>query len=214
MMTRRPSRQRRRAFTIVEVLVALAICAMMGVMLVGAYMNVLYAYEAAAANPKRNLDLRFARNMLLAEADFETAQKGDSFEGATGRQVKWSAVIEATNTANLFHVTFTCELGAGNTPDEKEETITEVFRLLRPTWSTTSGFSPDAATLRAEARDRIVQDQQPSPLSGFGSSSSSSGGSGGGSTSGGGSKSGSGGGGNKQGNRAGGNTSGGGAPRR
>lgn len=158
-------------FTVIEVLIALAICAMMGVVLVASYMNILNAYEAVAQNPKRDLDVRFARNALLAEADFETAQKGDQFEGASGRHVTWTAVIEPTQTANLFQVTFTCELGAGPNPQDKEETITEVFRLLRPTWANTSGFSPDAATLRAEARDRITQAQQPSPLSGLGSSS-------------------------------------------
>lgn len=169
-----PRRERgSRAFTVVEVLIALAICAMMGVVLVASYMNILNAYDAMAKNPKRNLDVRFARNALLAEADFETAQKGDQLEGPSGRHITWSSVIEPTLTANLFQVTFTCELSAGNDPADKEETVTEVFRVLRPTWANTSGFSPDAATLRAEARDRITQAQQPSPLSGLGPSGSS-----------------------------------------
>lgn len=172
-------RKTRRAFTIVEVLVALLIFSIMSIGIIGAYLNILAAYERVKTRPSVSLDVRFARNALLTESDFETAQKGDNFEGATGRQVTWSAVIEPTITADLFLVTFTCELGPGNTPDEKEETVVEVFRLLRPTWSVTSGFSPDAATLRAEARDRITEAQQPSPLSGIsgGSSSSSGGGS-------------------------------------
>lgn len=166
-----------RAFTIIEVLIALAVFSMMAVGLIGAYLNVLGGYERIKTRPKLDLDVRFARNALLAEADFETAQKGDQFEGATGRHVTWTSVIEPTTTANLFLVTFTCVLSAGNNPGEREETITETFRLLRPTWASTSGFTPDAATLRTEARDRITQAQQPSPLSGLGPTTS--GGSGG-----------------------------------
>jgi prepilin-type N-terminal cleavage/methylation domain-containing protein len=159
-------------FTIIEVLVALAIFGFFAVVLVASYLNVLNAYQAVAENPRRDLDVRFARNALLAEADFETAQKGDQFDGASGRHVTWSAVIEPTLTANLFQVTFTCQLDAGPNPEDKEETVVEIFRILRPTWANTSGFSPDAATLRSEARDRITQARQPSPLSGIGPSSS------------------------------------------
>ncbi len=202
-----------RGFTVVEVLIALAICAMMSVVLVASYMNILNAYDAMAKNPRRNLDVRFARNALLAEADFETAQKGDQLEGASGRHITWTSIIEPTSTANLFQVTFTCEISAGDNPGDKEETVTEVFRVLRPTWANTSGFSPDAATLRAEARDRITQAQQPSPLSGLGPSSGSvSGGSSGGST-----NTGRGGGASinkNSGGRPGGTTGGGGAPKR
>lgn len=202
-----PRRKTRRAFTIVEVLVALLIFSIMSVGIIGAYLNILAAYERVKTRPSVNLDVRFARNALLTESDFETAQKGDSFEGATGRQVTWSAVIEPTITADLFLVTFTCELGPGNNPDEKEETVEEVFRLLRPTWSVTSGFSPDAATLRAEARDRITEARQPSPLSGI----SSGGSTGGGSSSGGGKSGGSTGRPGNTGNTGGGKSGGGGS---
>ena len=158
----------RRAFTVAEVLLALLVFGMMATVIISGYLGILESYDRARTRPKLDLDVRFARNALLAESDFETAQKGDQFEGASGRNVIWTALIEPTQTANLFQVTFTCELSAGPDPGDKEETITEIFRLLRPTWANTSGFSPDAATLRAEARDRITQSQQPSPLSGLG----------------------------------------------
>ena len=179
--SRRPP-AKKRAFTTLEVLVALMILGFMSATLISGYLNILNAYDRMKTRPSVNLDVRFARNALLAESDFETAQAGDQFEGASGRQITWSSVIEPTNTANLFLVTFTCELGSGPNPGENEETVTEIFRILRPTWAATSGFSPDAATLRAEARDRILLSQQPSPLSGLGPGSvggGSAGGSGG-----------------------------------
>lgn len=170
-----------RGFTMVEVLVALAISGMMGVVIVSSYLNVMSAYEAVNANPRLDLDVRFARNALLAEPDFETAQTGDQFEGASGRQITWSSVIEATMTADLYQVTFICEVGPGKNQGETGETITEVFRLIRPTWSQTQNLGIDVNTLRSEARDRILEMQQPSPLSGLSGNSSLSGGMSGGS---------------------------------
>ena len=163
-------------FTVIELVVALVIFAGMSVALTASYINILDAYQIVQSRPQRDLDLRFARNALLAEPDFETAQKGDQFDGASGRHVTWSAVIEPTTTADLFTVTFTCELGPGSDPKDMEQTVTEVFRVLRPTWSQTAPQSAgtDRNTLRTEARDRILQDQQPSPLSGISGSSSGS----------------------------------------
>lgn len=168
----------RRAFTLVEVLVALGIFTMLAVGIIASYVNVMNGYRIMKMRPRADLDLRFARNALLAEPDFETAQQGAEFEGASGRHITWSAVIDATNTADLYQVTFTCVLGAGATNGEPEETIEEIFRVIRPTWSRTQNLGIDPNTLRAEAKDRILQSQQPSPLSGLsGTGMSGSGGS-------------------------------------
>ena len=153
-----------RAFTLLEVLVALALTMLIIPTLVFAYINILGSYDAIKRMPGRNFELATARNALLAEADYEIAQRGDQFDGATGRQVTWSAQIEPTTTADLFLVTFTCNISAGEDPNtHPEENITEVFRVLRPTWSQ----GTDSATLRAENRDRIMLALQPSPLGGI-----------------------------------------------
>ena len=154
---------RRGAFTLIEVMIALGIAATMSVVIVLSYVNILGAYQRAQRRPARDLDLTTARNALLAESDFDTAQKGDQFDGATGRHVTWSAQIDPTTTANLFQVTFTCQLTGGSDSSVPDETITEVFRALRSTWSQ----GTDAATLRAANKDLITQNLQPSPLSGI-----------------------------------------------
>jgi general secretion pathway protein I len=166
------------AFTMLEVLVALAIFAAMAVVLVASYLNILTAYEVAGRGPAGELDVRFAREMLLAEGSLDAALAGADFEGADGGRVKWKAEIEPTETADLFFVTFTCEIDA--TKDTPARNVAETFRLLRPTWSQPA----DRETLRAEARQRILDMQITSPLSGFGlgasgggSASGSSGGS-------------------------------------
>ncbi len=142
-----------RGFTILEVMVALAIFAAAAIALGAAYVNVLAGYAVVNRLAEREDDLRFARAALLAEADREKAEEGADFETADGRRVRWSAAIESTNVADLFQVTFTCEFTDPTAP--QPVVVTQSFRLLRPTWSDAA----ERETLRAEARDRIMQYQ-------------------------------------------------------
>jgi general secretion pathway protein I len=140
-----------RAFTLLEVLVALSIFALAAVVLGASYINVLTSYAAVARAGRVDEDLRFARAALWAEVDRETAEQGADFESGDGRRIRWKAEIEPAGVADLFTVTFICELTERESG--KTETVTEVFRLLRPTWSEVS----ERETLRAEARNRILE---------------------------------------------------------
>ncbi len=141
----------RRAFTLLEVLVALAIFALGAIVLGGAYLNVLNAYDSAQRGSQNDQDVRFARAQLLAEPDHDKAEQGGDFESADGRRVRWHAKIESTVTADLFQVTFTCELGS--TSGGALPTVTETFTVLRPTWAD----PVEESKLRQEAADRIAQ---------------------------------------------------------
>lgn len=141
-------------FTLLEVLVALAIFALAAIVLGAAYVNVLNGYEVARRATVSEPDVEFARAQLLAQADVELARQGGDFASADGRNVRWTAVIEPTGQADLFTVTFECEI-EGSTMLKAQKT-TQVFRVLRPTWS----VELDRNTLRAAARDRIVKIQE------------------------------------------------------
>ena len=148
------TRHSRRGFSLIEVLVALGIFMMMAVVLGTSYINILNAYELAGRSVVRDEDVRFARAMLLAEAEREVAERGARFEGLNGRQVSWTAVIEPTNTADLFTVTFTCEITAPELA--KPGVVADVFRVLRPSWSEPA----ERDRLRNDAKTRITQIQQ------------------------------------------------------
>lgn len=143
----------RRGFTLLEVLVSLALFAMIAVVLGAAYINVLNSYAAIDRAAHRDEDLAFARQALFLEPDREKAEEGGEFESADGRRVRWAALIEPTAMPDLFAVSFTCELTEAGGGAAK--VIEQHFRLLRPTWS--EGL--DRETLRGELAQRIREYQ-------------------------------------------------------
>ncbi len=147
-------RARPSGFTMLEVLVALGIFALAAVVLAGAYINVLNGYEVAKRATLSDPDVQFARSQLLEQADVELARRGGEFATPDGRAVRWTATIDPTESADLFLVTFECDIAANATV--KEQKVQQVFRVLRPTWS----VATDRATLRAAAKDRILKIQE------------------------------------------------------
>ncbi|MFA6959326.1 MAG: prepilin-type N-terminal cleavage/methylation domain-containing protein [Opitutaceae bacterium] len=143
--------RRAQGFTLLEVLVALAIFALAAILLGGAYVNVLNGYQVAKRATVSDPDVQFARSQLLEQPDVDLARQGGDFEGAEGRHVRWTATIDPTNEADLFTVIFECETTGSNTA--KEEKVRQEFRVLRPTWS----VAVDRNTLRATSRDRILK---------------------------------------------------------
>jgi general secretion pathway protein I len=141
----------KKGFTLLEVMIALAIFVLAAVVLGGAYVNVLASYEAANRMLQRNEDVQFAREALLAESDPEVVLKGGDFEGANNRHVQWKATMELTETTDVFQVLFDVVITA---PDlKKAEATHETFRVLRPTWSK----GTDREKIRAKNRDRITK---------------------------------------------------------
>lgn len=147
-------RTRAKGFTLLEVLIAIGIFAFSAVVLATAYVNVLNGYEVARRATVSDPEVQFARAQLLSQIDVDTARQGGEFDAADGRHIRWTATIESTNEADLFTVTFECEVGGTSTV--KEQKVTQTFRVLRPTWSVAS----DRSTLRAAAKDRILKIQE------------------------------------------------------
>jgi general secretion pathway protein I len=148
------NRTRPAAFTLLEVLVALALFAMAAVVLGTGYVNVLNGYQVARRATVSDPEIQFARAQLLAQADVELARRGGDFTTGDGRAVRWTATIEPTSQADLFSVTFECEIAGQGTTNTQQ--VREVFRLLRPTWS----VATDRATLRTASSDRILKLQE------------------------------------------------------
>jgi prepilin-type N-terminal cleavage/methylation domain-containing protein len=149
-----------RAFTLLEVLVALLIFSLGAVVLGSAYLNLLNSYVAVGRGTEYLQDIALVRQQLMTQPDLTTAQNGDEFDtlqidpNKAVAHIKWNAAIESAGTADLFNVTLTCVISTTDisTPTK---TVIQNFTLLRPTWSDPT----EQTTLRQAAATRIGQMQ-------------------------------------------------------
>jgi general secretion pathway protein I len=146
-----------RAFTLMEVLVALAIFAMTAVVLGAAYLNILSSYRTVGLSTEDAQDLAFARQAMLTQIDLQTAENGDEFDTADGHHVQWSLDVTITQMSatvtDLWTVGFVCDIA--DAPSAQPRHYTETFMLLRPTWSDPTTRSQ----VRQQEATRIAQAQ-------------------------------------------------------
>jgi general secretion pathway protein I len=138
-------------FTFIEVMVALVIFAFSGLVLASAYVNVLNAHQAALHRDDFAADRRLVREALCAEPSADKIAVWNELVLPDDRSARWLATLTATPVADLFDVSLQIELTDSN--GQKQPTITETLRLLRPTWSQPA----DRDTLRAAARSTLAK---------------------------------------------------------
>ena len=146
-------------FTLLEVLVSLAIFAMGFVVLMSAYLNILNGYAGISRSREADEDVKFARAALLAEPDLQKAQDGDEFDSTGERHVKWTSTIAPSDTIpDLYTVTFECDITSPQQSDPDK--VIETFTVLRPTWATDTAARNK---LLQDVKDRIadLQGKQP-----------------------------------------------------
>ena len=144
---------RRRGFTLIEVLMSLAIFALAAVSLGAAYSNVLMGRLALKQDEQRLDDQARCRAALLETPGFDDVESGGEIHLPGGRTARWQGKIEATSVSDLFAVQLTAEI---EPPDGGEaEEFTETRMLLRPTWS----IPADRQKIRDEVRQRLQQER-------------------------------------------------------
>ena len=144
---------RRRAFTLIEVLVSLAIFAVAAVSLGAAYSNVLLSRIAMKQDEQRLDDRARCRSAHLETPGFEDVEAGGEIHLPGGRIARWEGKIEATSVSDLFAVQLTAEIEAADGGEAEE--FAETRMLLRPTWSIPS----DRQKIRDEARQRLEKER-------------------------------------------------------
>jgi general secretion pathway protein I len=143
----------RRGFTLIEVLVSLAIFAVAAVSLGAAYSNVLLSRIAMKQDEQRLDDLARCRAALLETPGFDDVEAGGEIHLPGGRTARWQGKIEATAVSDLFAVQLTAEIEGADGAEPEE--FTETRMLLRPTWSIPS----DRQKIRDDARQRLEKER-------------------------------------------------------
>lgn len=123
----------RGGFSLLEVLVALAIVGFAVAVLASGYANILLATRQAETGGGRAADLALAREALLLVEDREDAEKGDEIGLPDGERLRWKAEIEPTEVADLFRVRLVAEF-SGRPGDLTRVEETQELWLLRPGW--------------------------------------------------------------------------------
>ena len=125
--------KRSTAFSLIEVVVALAIFAMAAVILSSSFVNALLAREKGQSNDVRDADIRAVRMQLLLEPNLEDAEDGDIYQTLSNGEATWRATVEPTNVIDLFQVQLSIEFLEPQ--EDQHPGYQETLYLLRPTWS-------------------------------------------------------------------------------
>ncbi len=143
--------QSRRGFTLIEVLISLAIFALAAVVLSAAYLNIISSYSDMGARQQNEEDWKWLRLTVLFEPDRKKIEDGGRIVLPEGQQLVWTAKIDPTDVADLFRVTLTGETAQTTGPEAWKRSQT--LQLLRPTWSDPA----EREKLREVTRQRLLK---------------------------------------------------------
>jgi general secretion pathway protein I len=147
----RPHMSNSKAFSLIEVVVALALFAMAAVVLSSSFVNALLAREKGQSNDLRNADIRAVRMQLLLQPNLEDAEDGDRYETLHNGEANWRATIEPTDVVDLFQVELAIEFMQPQ--QDQQASYRETLYLLRPTWSESDERSQLLEDKRAELQN-------------------------------------------------------------
>lgn len=150
---KRQGMRSKAAFSLIEVVVAVALFASAAVVLSSAFVNALLAREHGVRNNVFANDLSAVRMQLLLETNLEDAEEGGDFETLNSGEAQWQAMIEPMEVIDLFRVELQVEFAEA--PKGIPRAYNETLYLLRPTWS----LSDERSDLLEDKRDALYDER-------------------------------------------------------
>ena len=152
-MTKERDVLRSKGFTIVEVMLALALFGVAVTTFAASYLNIINAIAAIQVDQPFEQDMSMIRAEAFSVSDIEQLEEGGEVMTGHHGEAIWKVEYEPTLVADLFKVWLKVQMENRET-GEKEE-FTETHYLTRPTWSDPI----EREDLRAETRDRLLARQ-------------------------------------------------------
>lgn len=144
-------------FTLIEVLIALAIFGMASVVLTFSFSNAVIALQRQQPNQHWENDLQFVRRQVLVAESIDDLEEGDEIDSLSSGVITWEATdIEMTDLIDFYKVTV--EYDIEDAPEELQQ-HTEVLYLLRPAWSE-GEFAGDRQELLQDKQEKLRQHRQ------------------------------------------------------
>ena len=134
-------------FSLLEIIIALAVFGMAMVTLGGAYINTISSMDRVQVDQGLEQDLNLVRMMALTKETIEELEDGGEIQSGSHGELSWSAEYEPTAVADLFEVILIIEYEDLKTEQMRE--LTQTLFLTRPTWSDAT----EREALRAETRE-------------------------------------------------------------
>lgn len=128
-----PQTKTRKAFTLVEVVVAMALFVMTVGVLAQAANNGLLALIIMEQQQSRRDDMLFLREKILAISDRDEFESGGDIVVPSGATIRWESYVYPTTAADLFFAIIIFDFP--DTEEDPQQTITQTLYLYRPAWS-------------------------------------------------------------------------------
>jgi type II secretory pathway pseudopilin PulG len=142
----------RTGFSLVEVVIAIALAGTAFIVLTETFFNVLLTLDKLEAETDFEKDVRFVRREVIQIADRDELEQGGEITTLDLGKAEWDAEIEETETVDLFKLRLSIDF---ENPAGEPVEYREILYLLRPTWSDPI----ESSAILSEVRDRI-EDQK------------------------------------------------------
>lgn len=142
----------RSAFSLIEVLVALAIFALAVGSLASSVRNAIHGLEVTKSDAHKNQLYRFTLRQVLMIEERDEVESGGQVETPEDGPVDWDAEIEETEILDLFELTVSMSLADDRPSFSSNDPLrTEKLYVFRPGWS--DGL--DRSTLLTDKQDAL-----------------------------------------------------------
>ena len=142
------------AFSLIEVVIAVALFAAAATVLTTSFVNTVLLREKGQSDERFAADLHAVRLQLLLEPNRDDAEEGGEYPSLNHGEALWRAEVEPTDVVDLFQVRFEVEFT--DPPENGRVAYAETLYLLRPTWSE----GDERSQLLEDKRDALLDSRR------------------------------------------------------